>query len=165
MQRSLDCWDLQNGRRYTYTHPYTLTHLHMLTHTLTTLHPSQQDNAKLLQERAVAYINADSAIEGECVCVYSSKFSINYTQCFGWISFSSCLWITGMYTLRVDCTPSLHTLVYDLTKQVSRFIHAKWKLHLKLIWVNSFCLSCSLLFSSPAFLPALSPFLSICVDM
>ena len=25
----------------------------------------------------------------------------------------------GMYTLRVDCTPSLHTLVYDLTKQVS----------------------------------------------
>ncbi|KAM9733251.1 N-acetylated-alpha-linked acidic dipeptidase 2 [Menidia menidia] len=46
-----------------------------------------EDNAKLLQERAVAYINADSAIE-------------------------------GMYTLRVDCTPSLHTLVYDLTKQV-----------------------------------------------
>lgn len=27
--------------------------------------------------------------------------------------------IPGMYTLRVDCTPSLHTLVYDLTKQVS----------------------------------------------
>lgn len=27
-------------------------------------------------------------------------------------------WIPGMYTLRVDCTPSLHTLVYDLTKQV-----------------------------------------------
>uniref|UniRef100_A0A8P4K873 Glutamate carboxypeptidase 2 n=1 Tax=Dicentrarchus labrax TaxID=13489 RepID=A0A8P4K873_DICLA len=48
-----------------------------------------EDNTKLLQERAVAYINADSAIE-------------------------------GMYTLRVDCTPSLHTLVYDLTKQVSR---------------------------------------------
>uniref|UniRef100_A0A3Q3WGA2 Aminopeptidase NAALADL1 n=1 Tax=Mola mola TaxID=94237 RepID=A0A3Q3WGA2_MOLML len=46
-----------------------------------------EDNAKLLQERAVAYINADSAIE-------------------------------GMYTLRVDCTPSLHTLVYDLTKQL-----------------------------------------------
>ncbi|KAM4742232.1 N-acetylated-alpha-linked acidic dipeptidase 2 isoform 2-T2 [Anableps anableps] len=45
-----------------------------------------EDNARLLQERAVAYINADSAIE-------------------------------GMYTLRVDCTPSLHTLVYDLTKQ------------------------------------------------
>uniref|UniRef100_A0A3P8WVW2 Aminopeptidase NAALADL1 n=1 Tax=Cynoglossus semilaevis TaxID=244447 RepID=A0A3P8WVW2_CYNSE len=37
-----------------------------------------EDNAKVLQERAVAYINADSAIE-------------------------------GMYTLRVDCTPSLHT--------------------------------------------------------
>ncbi|XP_010788423.1 putative N-acetylated-alpha-linked acidic dipeptidase [Notothenia coriiceps] len=24
-----------------------------------------------------------------------------------------------MYTLRVDCTPSLHTLVYDLTKQIA----------------------------------------------
>ncbi|KAK7883295.1 hypothetical protein WMY93_029469 [Mugilogobius chulae] len=47
-----------------------------------------EDNAKLLQERAVAYINADSAIE-------------------------------GMYTLRVDCTPSLHTLVYDITRQIS----------------------------------------------
>ncbi|XP_027901238.1 N-acetylated-alpha-linked acidic dipeptidase 2 [Xiphophorus couchianus] len=47
-----------------------------------------EDNARLLQERAVAYINADSGIE-------------------------------GMYTLRVDCTPSLHTLVYDLTKQIS----------------------------------------------
>ncbi|XP_061638167.1 N-acetylated-alpha-linked acidic dipeptidase 2 isoform X1 [Phyllopteryx taeniolatus] len=47
-----------------------------------------EDNAKLLQERAVAYINADSGIE-------------------------------GMYTLRVDCTPSLHTLVYDLTKQIA----------------------------------------------
>ncbi|XP_061923250.1 N-acetylated-alpha-linked acidic dipeptidase 2 [Entelurus aequoreus] len=46
-----------------------------------------EDHAKLLQERAVAYINADSAIE-------------------------------GMYTLRVDCTPSLHTLVYQLTKQI-----------------------------------------------
>ncbi|XP_029028124.2 N-acetylated-alpha-linked acidic dipeptidase 2 [Betta splendens] len=47
-----------------------------------------EDNAKLLQDRAVAYINADSAIE-------------------------------GMYTLRVDCTPSLHTLVYDITKQIA----------------------------------------------
>uniref|UniRef100_A0A8C5BPV7 N-acetylated alpha-linked acidic dipeptidase 2 n=1 Tax=Gadus morhua TaxID=8049 RepID=A0A8C5BPV7_GADMO len=28
-----------------------------------------EDNAKLLQERAVAYINADSAIEGVCVCL------------------------------------------------------------------------------------------------
>ncbi|XP_061775263.1 N-acetylated-alpha-linked acidic dipeptidase 2 [Nerophis ophidion] len=46
-----------------------------------------EDHAKLLQERAVAYINADSAIE-------------------------------GMYTLRVDCSPSLHTLVYQLTKQI-----------------------------------------------
>ncbi|XP_041732621.1 N-acetylated-alpha-linked acidic dipeptidase 2 [Coregonus clupeaformis] len=47
-----------------------------------------EENAKALQERAVAYINADSAIE-------------------------------GMYTLRIDCTPSLHNLVYDITKQVS----------------------------------------------
>uniref|UniRef100_A0AAQ4QU70 Glutamate carboxypeptidase 2 n=1 Tax=Gasterosteus aculeatus aculeatus TaxID=481459 RepID=A0AAQ4QU70_GASAC len=47
-----------------------------------------EDNAKVLQERAVAYVNADSAIE-------------------------------GMYTLRVDCTPSLHTLVYNLTKQIA----------------------------------------------
>ncbi|TRY59122.1 hypothetical protein DNTS_009563, partial [Danionella cerebrum] len=46
-----------------------------------------EENARILQERAVAYINADSAIE-------------------------------GMYTLRVDCTPSLHTLVYDITKKV-----------------------------------------------
>ncbi|XP_024133621.1 N-acetylated-alpha-linked acidic dipeptidase 2 isoform X1 [Oryzias melastigma] len=47
-----------------------------------------EDNARLLQQRAVAYINADSAIE-------------------------------GMYTLRVDCTPSLHTVVYDVTKQIA----------------------------------------------
>ncbi|XP_052472501.1 glutamate carboxypeptidase 2-like isoform X2 [Carassius gibelio] len=47
-----------------------------------------EDHARVLQQRAVAYINADSAIE-------------------------------GMYTLRVDCTPSLHTLVYDITKKVS----------------------------------------------
>ncbi|KAG7470918.1 hypothetical protein MATL_G00118940 [Megalops atlanticus] len=47
-----------------------------------------EENAKLLQERGVAYINADSAIE-------------------------------GTYTLRIDCTPSLHTLVYDVTKQIS----------------------------------------------
>ncbi|KAJ8410841.1 hypothetical protein AAFF_G00187980 [Aldrovandia affinis] len=47
-----------------------------------------EENSKLLQERGVAYINADSAIE-------------------------------GTYTLRVDCTPSLHTLVYDVTKQIA----------------------------------------------
>uniref|UniRef100_A0A3Q3K8D4 Glutamate carboxypeptidase 2 n=1 Tax=Monopterus albus TaxID=43700 RepID=A0A3Q3K8D4_MONAL len=47
-----------------------------------------EENSRVLQERAVAYINADSAIE-------------------------------GMYTLRVDCTPSLHTLVYDITKQIA----------------------------------------------
>uniref|UniRef100_A0A3Q2Z2J9 glutamate carboxypeptidase II n=1 Tax=Hippocampus comes TaxID=109280 RepID=A0A3Q2Z2J9_HIPCM len=52
-----------------------------------------EDNAKLLQERAVAYINADSGIE-------------------------------GMYTLRVDCTPSLHTLVYDLTKERLEFAYS-----------------------------------------
>ncbi|KAG9335275.1 hypothetical protein JZ751_005455 [Albula glossodonta] len=46
-----------------------------------------EENSKLLQERAVAYINADSAIE-------------------------------GTYTLRIDCTPSLHTLAYDVTKQI-----------------------------------------------
>uniref|UniRef100_A0AAQ5Z008 Aminopeptidase NAALADL1 n=1 Tax=Amphiprion ocellaris TaxID=80972 RepID=A0AAQ5Z008_AMPOC len=32
-----------------------------------------EDNAKLLQERAVAYINADSAIEGECVYIASPE--------------------------------------------------------------------------------------------
>ncbi|KAJ8368083.1 hypothetical protein SKAU_G00081110 [Synaphobranchus kaupii] len=46
-----------------------------------------EDNSRLLQERGVAYINADSAIE-------------------------------GTYTLRIDCTPSLHSLVYDVTKQI-----------------------------------------------
>ncbi|XP_048838072.1 N-acetylated-alpha-linked acidic dipeptidase 2 [Brienomyrus brachyistius] len=47
-----------------------------------------EENSRILQERGVAYINADSAIE-------------------------------GMYTLRVDCTPSLHTLVYDVTKKIA----------------------------------------------
>uniref|UniRef100_A0A4W3IN96 Glutamate carboxypeptidase 2 n=1 Tax=Callorhinchus milii TaxID=7868 RepID=A0A4W3IN96_CALMI len=47
-----------------------------------------EDNVKLLQERGVAYINADSAIEGN-------------------------------YTLRVDCTPLLYQLVYNITKEVS----------------------------------------------
>ncbi|KAG2456727.1 NALD2 dipeptidase, partial [Polypterus senegalus] len=46
-----------------------------------------EENAKVLQDRAVAYINADSSIEGN-------------------------------YTLRVDCTPSLNTLVYNLAKQI-----------------------------------------------
>ena len=68
MQRSLDCRDLQNGQRYLNIHIHTLALVHTQTHThLTNIHLSQQDNAKLLQERAVAYINADSAIEGECV--------------------------------------------------------------------------------------------------
>uniref|UniRef100_A0A4W3IX31 Glutamate carboxypeptidase 2 n=1 Tax=Callorhinchus milii TaxID=7868 RepID=A0A4W3IX31_CALMI len=46
-----------------------------------------EDNVKLLQERGVAYINADSAIEGN-------------------------------YTLRVDCTPLLYQLVYNITKEI-----------------------------------------------
>uniref|UniRef100_A0A8C5RKZ4 glutamate carboxypeptidase II n=1 Tax=Laticauda laticaudata TaxID=8630 RepID=A0A8C5RKZ4_LATLA len=47
-----------------------------------------EENSKLLQTRAVAYINTDSSIEGN-------------------------------YTLRVDCTPLLNQLVYNLTKEVS----------------------------------------------
>uniref|UniRef100_A0A8C5FSU0 N-acetylated alpha-linked acidic dipeptidase 2 n=1 Tax=Gadus morhua TaxID=8049 RepID=A0A8C5FSU0_GADMO len=35
------------------------------------------------------------------------------------IPFWCVFFLTGMYTLRVDCTPSLHTLVYDLTKQIA----------------------------------------------
>uniref|UniRef100_G1TPI0 Glutamate carboxypeptidase 2 n=1 Tax=Oryctolagus cuniculus TaxID=9986 RepID=G1TPI0_RABIT len=46
-----------------------------------------EENSKLLQERGVAYINADSSIEGN-------------------------------YTLRVDCTPLLYSLVYNLTKEL-----------------------------------------------
>ncbi|KAH0625213.1 hypothetical protein JD844_033484 [Phrynosoma platyrhinos] len=46
------------------------------------------ENAKILQARAVAYINTDSSIEGN-------------------------------YTLRVDCTPLLNQLVYNLTKEIS----------------------------------------------
>ncbi|XP_052525712.1 N-acetylated-alpha-linked acidic dipeptidase 2-like isoform X1 [Tympanuchus pallidicinctus] len=47
-----------------------------------------EENARVLQERAVAYINADSSIEGN-------------------------------YTLRVDCTPLLYKLIYNLTKEIS----------------------------------------------
>lgn len=47
-----------------------------------------EENAKILQARTVAYINTDSAIEGN-------------------------------YTLRVDCTPLLNQLVYNLTKEIS----------------------------------------------
>nr|XP_060627107.1 putative N-acetylated-alpha-linked acidic dipeptidase [Anolis sagrei ordinatus] len=46
-----------------------------------------EENVKILQERAVAYINADSSIEGN-------------------------------YTLRVDCTPLMHSLVYNLTREI-----------------------------------------------
>uniref|UniRef100_A0A3Q2H7P5 glutamate carboxypeptidase II n=1 Tax=Equus caballus TaxID=9796 RepID=A0A3Q2H7P5_HORSE len=46
-----------------------------------------EENSRLLQERGVAYINADSSIEGN-------------------------------YTLRVDCTPLLYSLVYNLTKEL-----------------------------------------------
>lgn len=66
-QRNLDCRDLQNGQRYQ-TRQHIDSHSHTHTYTPNTLHPSPQDNAKLLQDRAVAYINADSAIEGECIC-------------------------------------------------------------------------------------------------
>uniref|UniRef100_A0A6I8S4C2 Glutamate carboxypeptidase 2 n=1 Tax=Xenopus tropicalis TaxID=8364 RepID=A0A6I8S4C2_XENTR len=47
-----------------------------------------EENAKILNERAVAYINSDSAIEGN-------------------------------YTLRVDCTPLMYRLVYNLTKEIA----------------------------------------------
>uniref|UniRef100_A0A8I6ABM7 glutamate carboxypeptidase II n=1 Tax=Rattus norvegicus TaxID=10116 RepID=A0A8I6ABM7_RAT len=46
-----------------------------------------EEHSRLLQERGVAYINADSSIEGN-------------------------------YTLRVDCTPLMHSLVYNLTKEL-----------------------------------------------
>ncbi|NXA37256.1 NALD2 dipeptidase, partial [Eudromia elegans] len=46
-----------------------------------------EENARVLEERAVAYINTDSSIEGN-------------------------------YTLRVDCTPLLYKLVYNLTKEI-----------------------------------------------
>ncbi|KAG9470074.1 hypothetical protein GDO78_018948, partial [Eleutherodactylus coqui] len=47
-----------------------------------------EENAKILQERGVAYINSDSSIEGN-------------------------------YTLRVDCTPLLYKLVYNVTKDIT----------------------------------------------
>uniref|UniRef100_A0ABM5FW75 N-acetylated-alpha-linked acidic dipeptidase 2 isoform X1 n=2 Tax=Pogona vitticeps TaxID=103695 RepID=A0ABM5FW75_9SAUR len=47
-----------------------------------------EENVKILQARAVAYINTDSSIEGN-------------------------------YTLRVDCSPLLNQLVYNLTKQIT----------------------------------------------
>ncbi|KAG8584532.1 hypothetical protein GDO81_004648 [Engystomops pustulosus] len=46
------------------------------------------ENAKILQERGVAYINSDSALEGN-------------------------------YTLRVDCTPLMYRLVYNVTKRIA----------------------------------------------
>ncbi|XP_048216353.1 putative N-acetylated-alpha-linked acidic dipeptidase [Perognathus longimembris pacificus] len=46
-----------------------------------------EENSRILQERGVAYINADSSIEGN-------------------------------YTLRVDCTPLMYSLVYNLTKEL-----------------------------------------------
>ncbi|OCT93271.1 hypothetical protein XELAEV_18016338mg [Xenopus laevis] len=48
----------------------------------------KKENAKILHERAVAYINSDSSIEGN-------------------------------YTLRVDCTPLMYRLVYNLTKEIA----------------------------------------------
>ncbi|XP_044775693.1 putative N-acetylated-alpha-linked acidic dipeptidase isoform X1 [Neomonachus schauinslandi] len=46
-----------------------------------------EENSRLLQERGVAYVNADSSVEGN-------------------------------YTLRVDCTPLMYSLVYNLTKEL-----------------------------------------------
>uniref|UniRef100_A0A8C0XNA2 glutamate carboxypeptidase II n=1 Tax=Castor canadensis TaxID=51338 RepID=A0A8C0XNA2_CASCN len=46
-----------------------------------------EENSRLLQARGVAYINADSSVEGN-------------------------------YTLRVDCTPLMYSLVYNLTKEL-----------------------------------------------
>ncbi|XP_069495506.1 glutamate carboxypeptidase 2-like isoform X2 [Ambystoma mexicanum] len=46
-----------------------------------------EENVKILQERGVAYINADSSVEGN-------------------------------YTLRVDCTPLMYSLVYNITKEI-----------------------------------------------
>ncbi|MEE6473029.1 hypothetical protein FKM82_009819 [Ascaphus truei] len=62
-----------------------------------------EENAKILQERGVAYINSDSSIEGN-------------------------------YTLRVDCTPLLYKLVYNLTKEIlspddgfeGKFLYESW---------------------------------------
>ncbi|KAM9033236.1 N-acetylated-alpha-linked acidic dipeptidase 2 [Sarcophilus harrisii] len=62
-----------------------------------------EENAKILQERSIAYINSDSSIEGN-------------------------------YTLRVDCTPLLYKLVYNLTKEInspddgfeSRSLYESW---------------------------------------
>ncbi|XP_074073183.1 glutamate carboxypeptidase 2-like isoform X2 [Macrotis lagotis] len=46
-----------------------------------------EENSKILLKRGVAYINADSSVEGN-------------------------------YTLRVDCTPLMYRLVYNLTKEL-----------------------------------------------
>uniref|UniRef100_A0A452IND7 glutamate carboxypeptidase II n=1 Tax=Gopherus agassizii TaxID=38772 RepID=A0A452IND7_9SAUR len=46
-----------------------------------------EENTKLLQARGVAYINADSSVEGN-------------------------------YTLRIDCTPLMYSLVYSLTREI-----------------------------------------------
>ncbi|XP_020849439.1 N-acetylated-alpha-linked acidic dipeptidase 2 [Phascolarctos cinereus] len=46
-----------------------------------------EENSKILLERGVAYINADSSVEGN-------------------------------YTLRIDCTPLMYRLVYNLTKEL-----------------------------------------------
>ncbi|XP_038617708.1 putative N-acetylated-alpha-linked acidic dipeptidase [Tachyglossus aculeatus] len=46
-----------------------------------------EENSRILQERGVAYINADSSVEGN-------------------------------YTLRIDCTPLMYSLVYNLTKEL-----------------------------------------------
>uniref|UniRef100_A0A8C1N874 Aminopeptidase NAALADL1 n=1 Tax=Cyprinus carpio TaxID=7962 RepID=A0A8C1N874_CYPCA len=57
----------------------------------------------------------------ECLCavksvlISSASIQVSYSD-----TVCVCVCVcAGMYTLRVDCTPSLHTLVYDITKKVS----------------------------------------------
>jgi hypothetical protein len=51
------------------------------------------------------------------------------------IPFWCVFFLTGMYTLRVDCTPSLHTLVYDLTKQVNTHANAHIHTHIHIHYI------------------------------
>ncbi len=48
-----------------------------------------------------------------------------------------------MYTLRVDCTPSLHTLVYDITKKVRFYLSICPSVRLSASDVNSVFLKVS----------------------
>lgn len=68
----------------------------------------------------MAYINADSAIEGEQTRDGSAMGPVFARESRDVLCPlpTPAVVIAGMYTLRVDCTPSLHTLVYDITKKV-----------------------------------------------